>query len=104
MNIRQLLPYANQLFGRDITNEVEGFFSAREAVGKALNPEGQKFVIDHWRGLADFMHTPAGQAAIVTFMESWGKHMTSVLSGTQIGAVPAPVTNPPAAPAIDPQP
>lgn len=87
MNINQLLPLMTQVLGRDYTPEVNSFFSAREAVGKALNPAGQQFVINNWRIMAEFMHTPAGQAAIVAFIEAWAGHMHSILKPAEDASV-----------------
>ena len=71
MNLQSLLPFVSTVVGRDVTTEAQMLHRGYEAVGKAMNPEGQKFIIGHWRGLADFMESPAGRDAIVGFVNAW---------------------------------
>ena len=71
MNLQSLLPIVSQIFGRDVSTEAHMLHRGYEATGRALNPEGQKFVKGHWRGLADFMETNEGRAAIIGFVNAW---------------------------------
>lgn len=71
MNLQLLLPVLSKAIGRDLQPDVELFYRSRAAVGTALNEQGQKFFIENWRGLADFMETPAGQEAIAAFVDAW---------------------------------
>ena len=86
MNLSTLLPLVSKFIGRDITPEVELFFRARSAIGKALNPEGQQFFVQNWQKMADFMESPAGQEATVDFMNAWA-----------VSLLPKPVETPPEA-------
>lgn len=88
MDIRQLLRLGSQLLGRDYTPEVESFFRCREALGKSLNENGQRFVIQNWRGIADFMETNEGRAATQKFIEAWAGHIHGVLTQQAAKALP----------------
>ncbi|AXC36515.1 hypothetical protein HOT57_gp71 [Pseudomonas phage phCDa] len=102
MNLQTLLPFVSSVVGRDVTAEAQMLNRGYEAVGKAMSPEGQKFIIGHWRGLADFMESPAGRDAIVGFVNAW-------IVGTypQLAPPPKPEIprlNLPEAPASQPEP
>lgn len=76
MNIQPLLPVLSQLAGRDVAPDVQLFYSSRAAIGKALNPQGQAFFIQNWRGIAIFLESPEGQKAIEVFMTAWAEALT----------------------------
>jgi len=71
MNYQMLLPFVSQVLGRDVSTEAGLLHRGYEAVGRSMSPEGQKFIVGHWRGLADFMESPAGREAIVGFVNAW---------------------------------
>ena len=101
MNLQSLLPFVSTVVGRDVTTEAQMLHRGYEAVGRSMNPEGQKFIKGHWRGLADFMETPAGRDAIVGFVNAW-------IVGTypQLAPPPkaeVPILNIPEAPASEPE-
>lgn len=83
MNYQTLLPFVSQVLGRDVTAEAGMLHRGYEAVGRSMSPDGQKFIVGHWRGLADFMETPAGRDAIVGFVNAW-------IVGTYPQLAPAP--------------
>lgn len=102
MNMQQLLPIISQVVGRDVSGEVNLFVRSREALGRALNPEGQRFVLGHWRQLPDFMESQAGRDAMIAFINAW-------IVGTYPQLAPPPQTTVPQLqvpelPAIAPEP
>ena len=66
-----MLPFIQQVTGKDFTAEANLFIRSRESFGRAIGPEGQKFVLGHWKQLADFLETEAGQKACKEFANSW---------------------------------
>lgn len=71
MNIQTLLPFVNQITGRDWSAEAHLFIRSRESFGRAIGPEGQKFVLGHWKQLANFLETDAGAKACKEFANAW---------------------------------
>lgn len=102
MNLQTLLPFISSVVGRDVTAEANMLNRGYEAVGRSMSPDGQKFIVGHWRGLADFMETPAGREAIVAFVNAW-------IVGTYPQLAPPPPTeipklNIPEAPVVTAEP
>lgn len=71
MSLKNFLPIINQVMGRDFSPELDLLDRGKEAVGRALNQQGQSFVLNNLRGLADFMESPAGKDAIAAFVNAW---------------------------------
>lgn len=105
MNIQTLLPFVNQVTGRDWTSEAHLFIRSRESFGRAIGPEGQKFVLGHWKQLADFLESPAGAKASKEFANAWAVHLYPQLAPPpqvtvpqlSVPEVPTAVAEPPTA-------
>lgn len=74
MSLDILLPVMSKAIGRDLNVELNLFYRGRAAIGKSLNEAGQKFFIENWKKVADFMETPEGDEAIKAFMLAWFNH------------------------------
>lgn len=75
MNLNAFIPVISKVIGRDLEPDVNLFYRARASIGTALNPQAQKFFIENWRTIVDYMESPAGQEAIVEFIGSWVNSM-----------------------------
>lgn len=75
MNVDLLLPVISKAVGRDLSPYLNLFYRARAAIGTSLNPTGQKFFIENWPAVVDFMETPAGQKALTQFFNAWGESL-----------------------------
>lgn len=91
MSIQVLVPIISKAIGRDIGPDVDLFYRSRAAVGSALNQQGQQFFVQNWRGIADFMYTPAGKAAVAQFMNSWAASLLPKTMAADPEAPPVPI-------------
>lgn len=102
MNIQSLLPLVTQITGKDWTAEAHLFIRSRESFGRALGAEGQKFVLGHWRHLADFLESEAGQKAATEFTNAWAISLYPQL--TPPPKPDFPKVEVPELPQVDPEP
>lgn len=71
MNFELFLPVISQLLGRDVTPYYQALLRARNAIGSALNEQGQIYLTRHWMSVVDFMETPDGREGIKMYLEMW---------------------------------
>lgn len=99
MNLQTMLPIASQIVGRDLTHELKLFLDTREAFGAALNDEGRKFVLGHYKQLPEFLNTEEGKKATVEFMNAW-----AIKAYPQLAPKPGPKLELPPMPDAQPEP
>lgn len=75
IDLNTIIPIASQFFGRDMTGDFQNFFRSRAAVGSALDEKQQKFFVENWKNIAQFLETPSGQRVVQESIAIWMKQV-----------------------------